>query len=143
MLGVYTYRLHMSDKQTLPIALRLYEIAIRIETPLSCPNLEVYCNALWILQKDNTGLPINHERNLAFLQKCLPYAPRNPAIYYNAACLYVEMEDFDHALENIDLAMQNRNHYSEYDQMIHQLKTEPMFAAFRQDERVKQLLDRE
>jgi hypothetical protein len=49
-----------------------------------------YCNATWLVQKDNTGLAIDAARSRRYLAACLPHAPRNPAIHLNAAAVFTE-----------------------------------------------------
>ncbi|MCU0352376.1 MAG: hypothetical protein MUD08_01350 [Cytophagales bacterium] len=113
---------------------RMFDIALQIETPAPCSGanttLTVYNNALWVLQHDNTGLPVDAALNERFLAKCLPYAPKNPAIFYNAACLYVEMEQFDKAVDCIRQAVAHK--LNEMEEIKRQLNTEKMFADFRQ-----------
>jgi tetratricopeptide (TPR) repeat protein len=87
-------------------------------------------NALHYLQNANSGLPVNRELNLYFLEKCLPYTHENPAIYHNAACLYSEMGDFNEVLECIEWAKKN---YDGYEMMIQEIRQDPVFLAFRNE----------
>jgi tetratricopeptide (TPR) repeat protein len=93
-------------------------------------DLSMYCNALYAIQKDNNGLPINKQLNLEFLEKCLTWGPKNPAIFFNAACVYTEMEEFEHTYMCINLA--KKYNYESYDAMIDLIKTEPFFSSFRE-----------
>ncbi len=117
----------------------MYNFALEIETPRECDLKKIYCNALWVLQKDNTGLEVNKELNRDFLSKCLPYGPKNPAIYFNAVCLYVEMDEFDHALKMVKLA--KKHNYNNYDYMISEIKNYIGFKDFRNQPEVKKLLE--
>lgn len=128
-LGAYAYKLHGLDHW--PHIIELYKMALDIKTNQTCSeNLQLYCNALWVLQNDNTGLPVNRMLNEYFLTKCLPHGAANPAIFFNAACLWVEMNDFDKALENVKLA--HKYEYDMYEYMIQQItKTDKMFSDFR------------
>lgn len=118
-------------------AIYLHRIALEIRTPLPCRLLEVYCNALWPLQNDNTGRPVDAKLNDFFLKRCLPYAPYNPAIYFNAACLYAEMHDVDGALDCIEKAKEHE--YAEFDDMIAAMQAAPMFAGITADARFQRI----
>ncbi|HMK47223.1 MAG TPA: tetratricopeptide repeat protein [Methanocella sp.] len=139
----YTYQ-QLMKKTDFPVTRRLFEIALDITTSRSGTNnnnnISLFCNALWVMQKDNTGLPVDREMNEKFLEKCLPHGPKNPAIYFNAACLHVEMDEYDKALECIGLA--KKHDYRGYDAMMEQIWTTPFFADFRKDERVMKMLER-
>lgn len=80
---------------------------------------------------------MNEKLNHEFLEKCMPYAPDYPAIYFNAACLYVEMKDFDQAITCIKLAKKHR--YNNYDGMMRAMKRDAMFKTLRKDPRFKAL----
>ena len=82
------------------------------------------------MQNDNTGLPVNDELNHFFLKKALPYAEENPAIYFNAACLYNEMGDFKNVVRCIELA---KLQYNDFDIMMEAIKNESVFLEFRKD----------
>lgn len=124
-IGVFA--LQEQQKGNIEQAIYLYKTALEIETPSPCTLLEVYCNALWPLQNDNTGRPVDAKLNDFFLKRCLPYAPSNPAIYFNAACLYAEMHDVEGALDCIEKAKEHE--YAEFDDMITAMQATPMFDA--------------
>lgn len=127
-IGLYAFKLHTKD--TYIQSRRMYEIALDIQPPQPCTQrLEVFCNALWILQHDNTGLPVDKALNEKFLAKCLPYAPGNPAIFFNAVCVYVEMKEFDKALECYNQAIDFK--YSGIQMMKDQIQGEKMFSEFK------------
>jgi tetratricopeptide (TPR) repeat protein len=130
-IGAYAYTFHhKNNKDAFIQARRLYEIALAIQPPEPCTiSLKLYCNALWILQHDNTGLPVDPVLNEKFLAKCLPYAPGNPAIFHNALCLYVEMNAFDKALHCYKQAIHYK--YNGIQLMKDQIRSEKVFADFK------------
>ncbi|WP_434345615.1 TIGR02996 domain-containing protein [Myxococcus virescens] len=84
-----------------------YSEAVRIfDVLVEFPDLPifVYCNALWVAQKDNTGLPVDERRSRRYLATCLPYASANPPIYLNAAGVFMELGETDEALLQLLLA---------------------------------------
>lgn len=85
-----------------------HEIAIALFEQLDIPSLNVYTlsNLLYCLQEDNSGCAVNAEVNRRFLAHILPFAEQDPTIHFNAACLHVEMGEFDQAVENIQLALE-------------------------------------
>lgn len=132
------------EKKHIKIAIQLYELAlgIKVKTITTDLHLSTYCNALWVLQNDNTGLPVNQKLNQAFLEKCLPFGPKNPAIYFNALCLYVEMNDLDQAFTCLKFVKKYEFKFineGEYDMLIKQLKTEKLFIKLRHDVRYKEI----
>lgn len=83
-------------------AITVYTAAITLPCDV---DLSLYCNALWVLQHDNTGRPVDPDLNHRFLAACLPWAPKNPAIFYNAACLTYEMGDIDGTLDHLEACL--------------------------------------
>ncbi|MDJ1466808.1 WGR domain-containing protein [Xanthocytophaga flava] len=135
-IGGFAFTLHASNYIE---AQRMYEIALDIQPPQPCTKrLEMFCNALWVLQNDNTGLPVNNELNEKFLAKCLPYGPQNPAIFFNAACLYVEMNQLEKATECVQHAIDHQ--YNNIKSMKNEIQTLAMFAEFRDYPPLKSLL---
>lgn len=118
-------------------ALDLFKIAVNIKChdrftvapAVKEEYLKIFCNVLYFLQQDNTGLPVNVELNQFFLEKALVHGPENPAIYFNAACVYNEMKEFDNVLKCIALAEQ---HYDEYDMMMEVIEEAELFSEFRE-----------
>lgn len=142
-IGFHAYEAQQEKKYT-KIAIQLYELAlsIKVKTITTDLDLSTYCNALWVLQNDNTGLPANKKLNQAFLEKCLPFGPKNPAIYFNALCLYVEMNDLDQAFTCLTFVKKYEFKFineGEYDMLIKQLKTEKLFIKLRHDVRYKEI----
>lgn len=84
-------------------AIALVELAlVRDDLALSS-----YCNALYFIQRDDNGLPVDRERASRFLAAGLPHAPKNPAIFFNAACVYVELGEHEPALACIADALKH------------------------------------
>lgn len=115
----------------------LFKVAVNIECKdyfevteeVRVEYLKIFCNVLYFLQNDNTGLPVDKELNYYFLEKCLFHGKENPAIYFNAACVYAEMKDFDNVLICIEAA---KKYYDGYEMMMQAIRTEPMFSEFRE-----------
>lgn len=125
-LSSKAYRLLKANNYQQSITLFKLVLQMELEPRQTVNDLSAYCNALYVLQKDNTGLPVNYELNHLFLEKCLPFGSKNPAIYFNAACLYAEMNNVDAVFECIDLA--RKHNYDGYAEMIEEMKNTPMFA---------------
>jgi hypothetical protein len=58
-----------------------------------------YCNALYAVMDDNSHLGVMAQRARHYLPACLPHGSANPAILFNAACVYLELGDVDAALD--------------------------------------------
>lgn len=93
-------------------------------------DLSIYCNALYVLQNDNSGLPVNYDLNKKFLSQCLKHAPENPAIFFNAACLYVEMGEYNQAYHMIKQAIEHN--YKNIESMKNQILVLNFFKDFKQ-----------
>lgn len=132
-------------KNDVNLSIQLFDLAlsIEIEDINSDLDLDIYYNALWILDSDNNKcLPINKKLNYKFLEKCMPFGPKNPAIYFNALCLYVEMNDLDQAFTCLKFVKKYEFEFineGEYDMLIKQLKTEKLFIKLRHDVRYKEI----
>lgn len=118
-------------------AIKLYQIILNTEIHSNERDLSIYCNALYAVQHDNSGLGVDAKLNKEFLKKCLPYADRNPAIYFNAACLYAEMNDLDNVYEHLRKA--SGRIFIGYEQMVKEINEGELFAAFRKDSRFESL----
>jgi hypothetical protein len=92
-------------------------------------DLTIYNNATWAAQHDNNGLPLVASRHRRFLEACTPHGPRNPGIFFNAACLAFELDEHDLVLDYLRLALEHG-----YDKP-HALRDEPLFAPLRKDPR--------
>lgn len=116
-------------------ALDFFKVAVDIEIgedfsmreDVKVEYLKIFCNVLYFLQKDNTGLAVDIDLNNYFLNKCMPHGKENPEIFFNAACVYNEMKDYDNVIKCIEQA---KEHYSGYSMMAQVIKTEPVFTAF-------------
>ncbi len=130
----------LGQKKQYKEAIALFKLAVNIEyreyynvqPQVYSEYLKIFCNVLYFLQNDNTGLPVDTELNAYFLEKCLSHGKENPAIYFNAACVYAEMKDFDNIVTCIEFAEQ---YYDEYQMMMDTIKTDKVFSEFRKDVR--------
>jgi len=69
-------------------------------------DVELYglCNALWVVQHDNTGLPLDEARARRYLAATLTRAPANPEMHLNAAAVWIELGDEEAAMRQLLLA---------------------------------------
>jgi uncharacterized protein (TIGR02996 family) len=104
-------------------ALRIYDAILEF----SDLELEHYANALWVVQRDNTGLPVDAARARHYLERCLPHGPRNPTLYINAAGVYTELGELDTAIVQLVAA-------AEHGVDIRPFLDEPLFAPLRERE---------
>jgi hypothetical protein len=91
---------HMLTSRRFADALRVYDAIIER------PHLELsaYNNALWVVQHDNTGLPVDEARARRYLAHAVRHAPMNPSIFLVAAGVKLELGEVDAAFENLVLA---------------------------------------
>ncbi len=78
-------------------ALRVFDVIVDRRTL----DLSAYCNALWVVQHDNTGRAVDVERSRRYLRACLIHAPMNPAIHLNAAGVLIELHEYDRAIDQL------------------------------------------
>jgi uncharacterized protein (TIGR02996 family) len=81
-------------------ALRIFDAIVEFPDQ----DLDQYCNPLWAVQNDNTGLPLDAVRARRYLAACLPHGRSNPPIHLNAAGVLVELGDHDAAIQQLLLA---------------------------------------
>jgi tetratricopeptide (TPR) repeat protein len=107
------------------------------EMVLDRPDLAVtgYSNALYAVMHDNNGLPIDRDRHLHFIAAALPHGPANPSIFYNAACVYMELGETDRVLDNLALALEHG--FDQFDL----IREEALLTPLRGDARFIALLD--
>lgn len=55
-------------------------------------------NPLFAVQNDNNHLGVVPERSRRYLDRCVPFGPKNPTIFLNAACVAVELGELDEAM---------------------------------------------
>jgi hypothetical protein len=124
------------------VGILLYEFVIDLLKAKSVVHGDrsFYCNVLWALQNDNTGLPVNKALNEKVLSLCLPQGESNSAVFYNAACLYVEMDEVDLAFDCIKRAVVHGIKGSEYEGMLRDLSTHPLFGKFRETPEIKMFI---
>ncbi|MEU9337969.1 hypothetical protein AB0D49_33210 [Streptomyces sp. NPDC048290] len=77
-------------------ALTIYDAVI--EAPADRMTPVIYQEALWAVQTDNNHLPVQPERARRYLRASLPHGPENPAIFYNAACVWIELGELEETL---------------------------------------------
>ncbi len=99
-------------------AIDLFDLLVDIEGLAKT----TYCNALWVIQRDNNKLPLDPARARHFLARCLAHGPDNPAIFYNAACVHMELGERALVLSSLEAAVTHG--YTNIDGM----KNEPLFA---------------
>lgn len=61
-------------------------------------------NPLYAVQDDNHHLGVMPERARRYLAACLPHGPENPAIFLNAAFVFMELGEPERALEALQQA---------------------------------------
>lgn len=88
---------HMLTSGRFADAIRVYDAI------LARPHLELsaYNNALWVVQHDNTGLPVAEARARRYLAHATPHAPMNPSIFLVAAGVLLELGEVDAAFEHL------------------------------------------
>lgn len=129
------------------LARTLYEYTLGLIPDLgydSFTEVSIYCNALYVYQKDNTGLPIDPEQNNRILALCLPHGDENPTVYYNAAGLYVEMQEYDKALDCMKqyFAKRTDDYYQEErKKLLKELKKDSAFNVFRKHQGVQEFIN--
>lgn len=92
--------LQLMQRREFPEALRIFDAIVELG------ELEAahYCNALWLVQRDNTQLAIDAARSRRYLAACLPHGAVNPAIHLNAAAVYTELDEPGEAIAQLLLA---------------------------------------
>lgn len=140
-LAYYTFSRYMQNKKW-STALLHYELLFSMleNETLDNKDFSIYCNALYILQHDITGLGVQFDRNRKMLSICLPFAKNNPAIYFNAATLYVEMDEYENALVNFIHYFASAD--KDKAQLLKGLESENMYATFRNYKNVKSFLNK-
>lgn len=91
----------------------------------------IFNNLLWLLQKENTGWPINRAKNLKYIKIALVYANDNPTIYSNAACLHVEMKAYEIAVDLLNSFFEHIKNESERKTILQQVTEEDFFKPVR------------
>ncbi len=119
----------MQQRETARDALVLYDALLEAG---NCDS-STCCNALWAVQDDNTHLGVDRARAEKYLALALPEGPGNPAIFFNACCVLVELGEIERGLDQVRAAVAHG--YAKIDMMRRAFETEPLFAAIREDER--------
>jgi hypothetical protein len=108
-----------------PVAIGLFELILDVPKL----GLTAYNNALYAVMRDNNGLPIDPARHRRFLAAALPHGPENPAIFFNSACVFMELGETDRVFEHIALAIEHGF------EGIEQMRDEALFEPLREDAR--------
>ncbi|MFT5355667.1 MAG: hypothetical protein ACI9KE_002886 [Polyangiales bacterium] len=94
-----------------------YESALRIcDALILYPEneLDVLCNALWVVQPDNTGLPFDEGMAKRFLAASTFRAGFNPPMHIKAAAVYAHFDDAERVLRHLFLAKQHQQDLTPY-----------------------------
>lgn len=110
-----------------------YESAVRIcDALILYPHneLSVLCNALWVIQPDNTGQPLDERMAKRFLAASIFRAGFNPAMHINAAAVYAHFDDAGRVLRHLFLAKQHQQDLSSFldDPLFDHVRTDPRWA---------------
>lgn len=132
LAGVGALALRWVQAGRLHDGLALFDDAI--EVPRGA-DLSLYCNALWAVMDDNHHAGIMPERAGRYLARCLRHAPQNPAIFFNAACVALELGDRETALEHVRDAV--RFGY----EPLELIRAEPFLAPLHGDPRFARAFD--
>lgn len=112
-----------------------YEDALRIcdaVIPYPRTRLNVLCNALWVVQTDNTGLPFDEVLAKRVLAASVFLAAFNPPIHINAAAVYAHFDDPNPVIRHLLLAKKHEQDLSAH-------LDEPLFDRFRTHARWSEL----
>ncbi|MFJ8229804.1 tetratricopeptide repeat protein [Streptomyces sp. NPDC094448] len=112
-------------------ALTIYDAVVAAPADGAAPM--IYQDALWAVQADNNDLPVQPERARRYLRAALPHGPENPAIFYNAACVWIELDELEKTFECLRLARE-RGYSRPY-----QMRDDRSFRAIADDPRFQQI----
>jgi hypothetical protein len=101
-------------------------------------SMTTYCNALWVVQDDNTHLGVDEARAWRYLARCLPHGPDNAAIFFNASAVLTELGDVQGALDQLRAAVAFG---VDREKMREQLAEASLFAPLREGGRCFQILE--
>ena len=115
-------------------AIRLFDELLSLESLSET----TYCNALWVVQDDNTHLGVDEARARRYLARCLPHGPDNPAIFFNASAVLTELGDVQGALDQLRAAVAFG---VDHETMREQLAEASLFAPLREGGRCFEILE--
>ncbi|MDP8080008.1 hypothetical protein [Phocoenobacter skyensis] len=78
----------------------------------------------FLIPSNNTGASINKERNKKLLDFVLPYAPKNPLIYWNSYCLASSIGDIDLAFKCIENTLIHKLEYHTLLRLVDELQSD-------------------
>lgn len=91
----------------------------------------IFNNLLWLLRNENTGWTVNRGENHKYIKIALVYAKDNPIIYSNAACLYVEMKEYEMATDLLNSFFKHIKNESERKIILQRVIKEGFFKPVR------------
>ncbi len=112
-------------------ALGIYDLLLELPTT----DLTTYNNALYAVMDDNSGLGVQPERARRYIEAALPHGPENPSIFYNTACVYIELGETDRVFEYVRKALEHG--YSD----PQKIRDEALFESLRDDPEFIALFD--
>lgn len=86
---------HLMVRGRFADALKLYD-AVMCDAKLEASTA---ANPLYAVQDDNNHLGVDEARARRYLERCLPLGPENPAIFLNAAFVWMELDEHEAALD--------------------------------------------
>lgn len=125
MANAAVHRLSAGDFEA---ALTLYDAAV--EGPLDAM---AAANPLYAVQDDNNHLGVQTARARRYLERCLPHAAQNPAIFLNAAFVFIELGEPERAMEMLAKAKAGGFSVKPY-------RNEGLLAGLRDDKGFKALM---
>ena len=131
-IGVQDAALELVTKKKFADALALYDHLITYEYV----DTSTLVGATYAVLPSNNGAPIDGERIARYVKAALPHAKKEPAIFFNTACLAFELGDTTTALERIRLALEHGYEKPK------QIEEDGVFAPLRKDPRFKAIFAR-
>lgn len=92
-------------------------------------DLSTYTNALWVLLKENSGLKIHYATIEYFIEKCLPHAVENPAIYCNITHVYAQEGELKKAYHYFLLT--EKFDTGNFELLLREIETLPSLSKFK------------
>ena len=126
-IGVQYPAMHLSTKKKFADALALFDHLIGYEWV----ETNTLVAATYAVSPSNNGAPADAKRIARYVEAALPHAEKEPALFYNTACLAFELGDTKTALARIRLAI---DHGYEKPK---QIEKDAVFAPLRKDPRFR------